>query len=96
MVHSNNKDAFIFRKHWILHNFLVQNSTGVLRTSAQPTATYCAVLENSGEVFLGVGDMNIHNQISIQHVSSFTKLLQKWIIHRQYQSGVSNISRIFA
>lgn len=35
----------------------------------QRTATYCAVITESGDLSLGLGDMDIHQQIKEQYVS---------------------------
>lgn len=36
----------------------------------QSTAIYCVVIAESGEMSLGLGDMDIHQQITEQYVSS--------------------------
>ncbi|KAG9339948.1 hypothetical protein JZ751_022263, partial [Albula glossodonta] len=41
----------------------------------QRTATYCVVITESGEFSLGLGDMDIHQQITAQYVSQFEELL---------------------
>ncbi|XP_044049278.1 pseudouridine-5'-phosphate glycosidase isoform X4 [Siniperca chuatsi] len=51
------------------------NTSGVARLEEQSTATYCAVITESGELSLGLGDMDIHQQITEQHVSQFEKQL---------------------
>lgn len=43
------------------------------RLEAQSTATYCVVIDESGEMSLGLGDMDIHQQITEQYVSSASK-----------------------
>ena len=45
-----------------------QNTSGVARLEEQSTATYCAVITESGELSLGLGDMDIHQQITEQYV----------------------------
>ncbi|XP_051976137.1 uncharacterized protein zgc:136858 [Xyrauchen texanus] len=45
--------------------------SGVARLQDQRTATYCAVIAESGELSLGLGDMDIHQQIQEQYVSQF-------------------------
>lgn len=47
---------------------LLQDMRGVARLKGQSTATYCAVINGSGELSLGVGDMEIHQQITEKHV----------------------------
>ncbi|XP_040201670.1 pseudouridine-metabolizing bifunctional protein C1861.05-like isoform X2 [Rana temporaria] len=50
---------------------------GVARLKGQSTATYCAVINGSGELSLGVGDMEIHQQITEKHVSQFADSLRQ-------------------
>uniref|UniRef100_UPI00398F5D53 uncharacterized protein isoform X7 n=1 Tax=Pristiophorus japonicus TaxID=55135 RepID=UPI00398F5D53 len=40
------------------------------------TAVYCAVITATGELSLGLGDMDIHRQITEQYVSKFVEQLQ--------------------
>ncbi|XP_078023897.1 uncharacterized protein LOC117261663 [Epinephelus lanceolatus] len=49
------------------------NTSGVARLEEQRTATYCAVISESGELGLGLGDMDVHQQITEQYVSQFEK-----------------------
>jgi len=52
--------------------------SGVLRLEEQNTATYCAVITESGELSLGLGDMDVHQQITEQYVSDkATRLLAR-------------------
>ncbi|KAI3371151.1 hypothetical protein L3Q82_023783 [Scortum barcoo] len=51
------------------------NTSGVAQLQEQSTATYCAVITESGELSLGLGDMDIHQQITEQYVSQFEKQL---------------------
>ncbi|XP_075712019.1 uncharacterized protein LOC142748716 isoform X2 [Rhinoderma darwinii] len=44
---------------------------GVVHVKGHNTATYCAVISGSGELSLGLGDMEIHQQITEKHVSQF-------------------------
>lgn len=48
---------------------------GVARLQEHRTATYCAVISGSGELKLGLGDMDIHQQITEQYVTTFTREL---------------------
>ncbi|XP_043944411.1 pseudouridine-metabolizing bifunctional protein C1861.05-like [Protopterus annectens] len=48
---------------------------GVARFQDHRTATYCAVISGSGELKLGLGDMEIHQQITEQYVATFRKEL---------------------
>ncbi|TRY56110.1 hypothetical protein DNTS_015242 [Danionella cerebrum] len=47
------------------------DTSAVARLQDQRTATYCAVITESGELSLGLGDMDIHQQIQEQYVSEF-------------------------
>lgn len=42
--------------------------SGVLQLEGESTATYCAVISSAGELSLGLGDMDIHQQITEQYV----------------------------
>uniref|UniRef100_A0A8D3DUC4 Zgc:136858 n=1 Tax=Scophthalmus maximus TaxID=52904 RepID=A0A8D3DUC4_SCOMX len=65
---DSNSDAVLnYCKH--------MNTSGVSRLEEQSTATYCAVITESGELSLGLGDMDIHQQITEQYVSQFEKQL---------------------
>ncbi|XP_029379574.1 pseudouridine-metabolizing bifunctional protein C1861.05 [Echeneis naucrates] len=64
---SHSDTVFNYCKH--------MNTSGVVRLEEQCTATYCAVITESGELSLGLGDMDIHNQITEQYVSQFEKQL---------------------
>ncbi|KAH0617011.1 hypothetical protein JD844_028571 [Phrynosoma platyrhinos] len=48
---------------------------GVLQLEGHNTATYCAVITGSGELTLGLGDMDIHQKITEQYVSKFKENL---------------------
>lgn len=41
---------------------------GVLQLEGCNTATYCVVITGHGELVLGLGDMDIHQQITKQYV----------------------------
>ncbi|XP_052762526.1 uncharacterized protein LOC128205129 isoform X2 [Mya arenaria] len=51
------------------------NLSGVLRLEDQRTATYWAVLKSNGEVIFGIGDMDIHQQISPRYIYGFEEQL---------------------
>uniref|UniRef100_H3DEZ4 Zgc:136858 n=1 Tax=Tetraodon nigroviridis TaxID=99883 RepID=H3DEZ4_TETNG len=51
------------------------NMSGVARLKQQSTATYCSVMAGSGEMVLGLGDMDVHQQITEEYVSQFEKQL---------------------
>ncbi|XP_025021809.1 uncharacterized protein LOC112540522 isoform X2 [Python bivittatus] len=48
---------------------------GVLQLKGRNTATYCAVITGNGELTFGLGDMDIHQQITEQYVSQFKENL---------------------
>ncbi|KAM8974460.1 uncharacterized protein RCH25_019869 [Pelodytes ibericus] len=50
---------------------------GVARLKDRSTATYCAVITDSGELSLGVGDMDIHQHITHDYVSQFAESLSQ-------------------
>ncbi|XP_077567312.1 uncharacterized protein LOC144192131 [Stigmatopora nigra] len=64
---SHSDAVFNYCKH--------MNTSGVMRLEDQSTATYCAVITENGELGLGLGDMDIHRQITEQYVSQFEKQL---------------------
>ncbi|XP_056137694.1 uncharacterized protein zgc:136858 [Lampris incognitus] len=51
------------------------NMSGVATLEEHRTATYCAVISEGGELGLGLGDMDIHEQITEQYVAQFEKQL---------------------
>ncbi|CAJ1056321.1 pseudouridine-metabolizing bifunctional protein C1861.05 [Xyrichtys novacula] len=64
---SHSDAVFNYCKH--------MNTSGVARIEDQSTATYCVVITENGEMGLGLGDMDIHEQITEQFVSQFEKQL---------------------
>lgn len=64
---SHSDAVFNYCKH--------MNTSGVARLEDQSTATYCVVITENGEMGLGLGDMDIHEQITEQFVSQFEKQL---------------------
>ncbi|XP_005482838.2 uncharacterized protein LOC102073347 isoform X1 [Zonotrichia albicollis] len=59
----------------VLHYCHHMDMSGVLRLEGESTATYCAVISSAGELSLGLGDMDIHQQITEQYVSQFKEKL---------------------
>lgn len=53
--------------------------SGVARIQQQSTATYCSIMAESGEMILGLGDMDIHQQITEEYVSTPDKSNFKWM-----------------
>ncbi|KAJ8245592.1 hypothetical protein GJAV_G00272400 [Gymnothorax javanicus] len=51
------------------------DTRGVARMREQRTATYCAVIAGTGDLSLGLGDMDIHQQITAQYVAQFEEHL---------------------
>lgn len=49
----------------------------MLRLPGQNTATYCAVINENGELSLGLGDMEVHQQITEQYVSGNNNLTHR-------------------
>ncbi|NWY01515.1 YOW5 protein, partial [Nothoprocta ornata] len=47
----------------------------VLQLEGKDTATYCAVITSAGELSVGLGDMDIHQEITEQYVSKFKESL---------------------
>ncbi|XP_060572459.1 uncharacterized protein LOC132730522 [Ruditapes philippinarum] len=47
------------------------NLDAVTRLPNQSTATYCAMLKENGELMFGIGDMDIHAEITPQYISQF-------------------------
>lgn len=71
--------------------------SSVARLEEQRTATYCAVITESGELSLGLGDMDIHEQITEQYVSSVTD--QSIIFSQACQGsmfGKFSVSQVFS
>ncbi|KAM4734604.1 uncharacterized protein FYW61_007649 [Anableps anableps] len=62
---ANSDAVFNYCKH--------MDISGVARLEKQNTATYCAVINDNGELSLGLGDMDIHQQITEHYVSQFEK-----------------------
>ncbi|XP_063785022.1 uncharacterized protein LOC134933611 isoform X4 [Pseudophryne corroboree] len=63
--------------HSVLQFCSHMDMRGVARLKSHNTATYCAVITGSGELSLGLGDMEIHNQITESHVSQFADSLRR-------------------
>uniref|UniRef100_A0A8B9VKS7 Carbohydrate kinase PfkB domain-containing protein n=1 Tax=Anas zonorhyncha TaxID=75864 RepID=A0A8B9VKS7_9AVES len=59
----------------ILHYCQHMDMSAILQLERQSTATYCAVITSAGELSVGLGDMDIHQQITEQYVSQFKEKL---------------------
>ncbi|NXV12778.1 YOW5 protein, partial [Cepphus grylle] len=55
----------------ILHYCHHMDMRAILQLEGKSTATYCAVITSTGELSVGLGDMDIHHQITEQYVSQF-------------------------
>ncbi|KAJ7410526.1 pseudouridine-metabolizing bifunctional protein C1861.05-like isoform X1 [Willisornis vidua] len=53
----------------------ILDMSAVLQLEEKSTATYCAVITSAGELSVGLGDMDIHHQITEQYVSQFKENL---------------------
>ncbi|XP_075285480.1 uncharacterized protein LOC104338287 isoform X2 [Opisthocomus hoazin] len=59
----------------VLHYCHHMDMSAVLQLEGKSTATYCAVITGAGELSVGLGDMDIHRQITEQYVSQFKENL---------------------
>ncbi|XP_041254650.1 pseudouridine-metabolizing bifunctional protein C1861.05-like isoform X3 [Onychostruthus taczanowskii] len=59
----------------VLHYCHHMDMSGILQLEGKSTATYCAVITSAGELSMGLGDMDIHHQITEQYVSQFKENL---------------------
>ncbi|XP_062445759.1 uncharacterized protein LOC134148060 isoform X2 [Rhea pennata] len=59
----------------ILHYCHHMDMRAVLQLEGKSTATYCAVITSTGELSVGLGDMDIHQEITEQYVSKFKENL---------------------
>ncbi|NXA10784.1 YOW5 protein, partial [Sapayoa aenigma] len=59
----------------VLHYCHHMDMSAVLQLEGKSTATYCAVITSSGELSIGLGDMDIHQQITERYVSQFKENL---------------------
>ncbi|XP_065568312.1 uncharacterized protein LOC136032096 isoform X3 [Artemia franciscana] len=50
---------------------------GFLPIHGKPTATYCVILDKNGNFAFGIGDMSVHQDISIQNVKPFMDDISK-------------------
>ena len=53
----------------ITQRLFLQDLSGVAVLDDVSTATYFAILSDSGELMFGVGDMDIHSRITPEYVS---------------------------
>lgn len=48
--------------------------SSIRQLEGKSTATYCAVITSAGELSVGLGDMDIHQQITEQYVCTASDL----------------------
>ncbi|OXB70331.1 UNVERIFIED_CONTAM: hypothetical protein H355_002209 [Colinus virginianus] len=59
----------------VLHYCHHMDMSAILQLEGKSTATYSAVITSAGELSIGLGDMDIHQQITEQYVSQFKEKL---------------------
>ncbi|XP_032913270.1 pseudouridine-metabolizing bifunctional protein C1861.05-like isoform X3 [Catharus ustulatus] len=59
----------------VLHYCHHMDMSSIRQLEGRSTATYCAVITGAGELSVGLGDMDIHQQITEQYVSQFKEKL---------------------
>ncbi|XP_054242993.1 uncharacterized protein LOC128971456 [Indicator indicator] len=59
----------------VLHYCHHMDMSAILHLEGKSTATYCAVITSAGELSVGLGDMDIHQQITEQYVAQFKENL---------------------
>ncbi|XP_042693713.1 pseudouridine-metabolizing bifunctional protein C1861.05-like isoform X3 [Centrocercus urophasianus] len=59
----------------ILHYCQHMDMSAILQLEGKSTATYSAMITSAGELSIGLGDMDIHQQITEQYVSQFKENL---------------------
>ncbi|KAF4787555.1 pseudouridine-metabolizing bifunctional protein C1861.05-like protein [Turdus rufiventris] len=59
----------------VLHYCHHMDMSSIRQLEGKSTATYCAVITSAGELSVGLGDMDIHQQITEQYVSQFKEKL---------------------
>ncbi|TSK28061.1 Pseudouridine-metabolizing bifunctional protein C1861.05 [Bagarius yarrelli] len=60
-----------FHSDAVLNYCKHMDTRAIARLPGHRTATYCAVITESGELSLGLGDMDIHQEIKEQYVSQY-------------------------
>ncbi|XP_062611598.1 uncharacterized protein LOC134273423 isoform X1 [Saccostrea cucullata] len=53
------------------------NLEAVLELEGQRTATYCAVLQKGGQLLFGIGDMDIHSQITPEYIEKYREAIEE-------------------
>ena len=48
---------------------ILKSLEGMCESEQFPTATYCVVLDNKGELFCAIGDMDVNQCVSVDWVS---------------------------
>nr|CAH0106408.1 unnamed protein product [Daphnia galeata] len=60
----------------IRHNPLM-DSRGILRLASASTASYTVILDNKGDCQFGIGDLKIHDQLTVDKVRQFEEDIAK-------------------
>ena len=47
-----------------------QDSRGILRLASASTASYTVILDNKGDCQFGIGDLKIHDQLTVDKVNT--------------------------
>ncbi|KAG2468853.1 YOW5 protein, partial [Polypterus senegalus] len=68
MKRNGFPSALHTKKNKTPENHKMPNTSGIARLRENSTATYCAVITNKGEIKLGFGDMDIHQEITKNYV----------------------------
>uniref|UniRef100_S4RLC5 Zgc:136858 n=1 Tax=Petromyzon marinus TaxID=7757 RepID=S4RLC5_PETMA len=55
----------------LISNSSHMDTSGIARVAGASTATYCAVLDDAGELTVGIGDMDVHRRITHDYVQGF-------------------------
>lgn len=66
-IYPNMLQSFLFFL-LMARVFRVQESRGVLRLAATSTASYTVILDNKGDCQFGIGDLEIHDQLTVDKV----------------------------
>ena len=63
----------------IILTLSTQEVTGVIQSPDLPTASYCAILDCTGEMTYAIGDMDIHDLIDVSWVGQVMCVGAGWI-----------------
>lgn len=54
--------------------FLFQSLSGFRESDQFPTASYCAVIDHRGELYFAIGDMDVHQSVDVEWVSTLSAM----------------------